>query len=209
MMLYAMHYFMGTRVTYTPTSATDVLQALKKPMARIYEAKTISGPLNRQLKCVMNTLLHGLTRKVFEDLEKELRTRSTSVWATCFCTICILCFCIEEVQIQTNGFVMHKRQHDPDGSPPSEEVIVICRKLDDLPYVYMTELFHGVFKSRKWPIAHRRDRFFNPIRDGADIDLAEGVHQETVDLAEEVTQIIKDCSESRRQVNDTYTTDNH
>jgi len=195
MMLYAMHYFMGTRITYTPTSATDVLQALKKPMARTWEAKTISGPLNRQLKCVMNTLLHGLTRKVFEDLEKELRTRSTTVWATCFCTICILCFCIEEVQIQTNGFVMHKRQHDPDGSPPSEEAIVICRKLDDLPYAYMIELFHGVFKSRKWPMAYRQNHIFNPIRDGLDMDPAKGVDQETVDLAEEVTQIIKDCSE--------------
>ena len=197
MMLYAMHYFMGRTITYTPTSATDVLQALKKPMARTWEAKTISLPLNRQLKCVMNTLLQGLTRKIFEDLEKELKTRNTMVWATCFCTVCILCFCIEEVQIQTNGFVMHKRQHDPDGSPPSEEAIMICRKLDDLPYTHMVELFHGVFKTRKWPVVHRRDHIFNPIRDGADVDLANGVDQETVDLAEEVRQIIKDCSESR------------
>jgi hypothetical protein len=198
MTLYAMQYFMGRTITYTPASANTVLRALKTPMSRAWDVRNISAPLNRQLKCVMNTLLQELTRKVFEDLEKELKTqKSMTVWGTTFCTVCLLCFYMEEVQIATNGFVMHKRQHDPDGDPPSpEEAIEICRKLDDGPYTYLLELFHGTFKSRRKPMTHRIYQIFNPIRDGTNMDIGENVDRQTLDLADEVRQVIKECSES-------------
>jgi hypothetical protein len=211
MTLYAMQYFMGRTITYTPASAKAVLGALEKPMSQEWEARNISGLFNRQLKCVMNTLLHSLTRRVFEDLEKELKVRSTTtIWGTSFCTVCLLCFYMEEVQIATNGFVMHKRHHDPDGDPPSpEDAIEICQKLDDGPYTYLSELFHGIFKSRKRFIANRRDNnIFNPIRDSSNMNINENVDQQTLDLADEVRQIIKEFSRSLSDYENTDLTDN-
>jgi hypothetical protein len=191
-MLHAMHYFMGRSLIYTAASADVVLQELRRPTARIWDSN-ISWLLNRQLKSAMITLLRGVTREILEDLEKELRTRSKAVWATCFCTVCILIFCMEEVQIATDGFVMHKRLYNPDGNNPSpEDAIEICRKLDELPYAYLIELFHGVYKTRKLPMRHRGDHIYNPIRDGAEVDREEGVDQEAVDLANEARLIIKD-----------------
>jgi hypothetical protein len=209
MTLCAMQYFMGRTITYTPASAKAVLRALKTPMSRAWDARNISSPLNRQLKCVMNTLLYELTRRVFEDLEKELKTKNmTTVWGTTFCTVCLLCFYMEEVQIATNGFIMHKRQHDPDGDPPSpEKAIEICRKLDDGPYTYLIELFHGTFKSQKKPMSYRAYQIFNPIRDGADMDIDENVDRQTLDLADEVRQVIKECSESLSGSENTNSTD--
>jgi hypothetical protein len=193
-MLHAMHYFMGRSIIYTPASAVTVLQGLRRPTARAWDSSSISGILNRQLKSAMITLLQGVTREILEDLEKELRTRSKAVWATCFCTVCIIIFCMEEVQIATDGFVMHKNLHGPGGNAPSpEEAIEICRKLDDLPYYYLIELFHGVYKTRKLPMSHRSEHIYNPIRDGAKVDRDDRVDQEAVHLANEVRQIIKDC----------------
>jgi hypothetical protein len=99
MKLYVMHYFMGRLITIADGSGEEAFHSLQMPMKLLYDLSSTSQLLNRQLKHTMFVLLKETTRRVLENLEKELRSRTRASWAPCFCVILILCICAEELQV--------------------------------------------------------------------------------------------------------------
>ncbi|KAF4632185.1 hypothetical protein G7Y89_g5942 [Cudoniella acicularis] len=195
MMLYAARYFLATTIGYTSESAIQVLKTVRKPSQREWNINPISHLLNRQIKSVMHLLLRELTRDVLEDLEKELRTRSKTVWGVCFSVVLILCLCMEDVQIGVSGAVMHKKLHGPEDEVPSTaSVIDTCRKLDELPFGHIMALFHGVYRSQKRPSSTKKDHIYNPIRDGPLVDPNESLDQDSADLVYSIQEIFKSNS---------------
>lgn len=185
-----MHYFMVTNITYTSSCAERLPQFLRAPSLRVWETSYISGVLNTQLKSTMSTLIQESTREVLEKLEKELKGKGKNVWADCFSTICILCFCAEEVQIATQGLIMHNIVNGYGGSTSSDEGVETCRSLDIYPFTHLMELFHGVYHSRKQPIPYRPGHVFNPLRDGVEAYNNNYFDQSSVDLVNGVRLLI-------------------
>jgi hypothetical protein len=201
MMLHAIHYFMGMTITLTDYSVEEVASHLNIETSRTGTSRTISKLLNRQVKSAMHGLLREMTDEVLHDLEKELLTKGRKAWATYFCVVSVLCMCIEEIQKATDGFVMHKYVNkmpadDADSQTcidDSQTCIDACRQLDEFPFKYVTELFHGVFKTRK---AATADHVYNPIRDGPEINGRYRFDQNSQALIYEMQQILVDYSES-------------
>jgi len=181
-MLYSMHYFMGRAITYSDDSSTRISHNLKKPSLKLWNSDLISPLLNRQIKFAMHKLRVETTKDIFDDFEKQLKTRKKEVWATCFSVIVILCMCMEEAQIAVNLLFVHKRTYEPKEVPPTKEVMDIYRNLDDYPFRHLTELFHATFKTQKKSL-------YNPIRDGLGADGDGAILQDSVELVNEVRQI--------------------
>ena len=181
---------MGRTITFTSTSAKNIASRLRNPVSEPYDPHSISRLLNRQLKSDMHTILREITNDVLEELEKNLKTKSKASWALSFCVVSILCICMEEIQIAINGFGMHTRFHGAETDiPSSQDSIEVCLKLDAKPFNHVIGLFHGVYQTRKLPSANRRDKVYNPIRDGPEINFVEGLDQESADLVTEIRRI--------------------
>jgi hypothetical protein len=138
----------------------------------------------------MQKLRKQLTREVLDELEQKLRTRNKRAWTTCFSVIIILCICIEEGQIAMNGILMHKREFEPKEAPASEEVVEVCRKLDEKLFRHVTELFHAVFRTHKYRSSSKQDSVFNPIRDGFEDESDDELRRDAKLLVYEVQHIL-------------------
>jgi hypothetical protein len=195
MMLDAMYYFMGTTLTITDLSKQYIGEHLRKPTAQSYDSSLVSRLLNRQIKSAMHSLRRELMREVLEGLDRELKTKSKEAWATCFCVASILCICLEEAQISMDAFTMHTRVHGAESeSPSSEATIETCRKLDELLFKHLLELFHGIYKTRQTCKPQNGGRVYNPIRDRPETDIKNGSNHESTGLVIEIRQIIANYS---------------
>ena len=190
-MIYAMHCFMGRNITLTKQSLERVLHQLRKPSLLAYQTNLISRLLNSQVKSAMHGLMREFTWDVLEKLERELKTRKKSVWATSFCVISILCISIEEAQNAIDRFGMYTKFLGTNVSSSSHgDCIQACRKLDDHLFAHLEELFHGVFGTKKALSVGRKGYAFNPIRTGltdfSDLD------QSSLNLINDVRRVISD-----------------
>jgi len=131
--------------------------------------------INIQLKHVMYSMIRETYVEVLEELEKDLRLKGPALWAPTFCCILVLCMCAEMVQITSDLRVVNALDDmskstdglDKNGNSASrEDSIDVCRKLDDLPLASAESSFHLIYKTVKLKDGSKRDRGFNPIRDG-------------------------------------------
>lgn len=192
-MLYATYIFIATTLTITESSKKFLSDHLRKPARSSYDSNLASRLLNRQIKSAMHGLRQQLMREVLEELEKELKTRSKAVWVPCFCIALIICMCVEEGQIAMDAFAMHTRVLGAEqDAPSSQATIESCRKLDDLLFSHLLQLFHGVYRTHQSTKQHGNGRIYNPIRDGPEIDVNGSLDQESADLVFEFRQIMAD-----------------
>lgn len=195
---------MNTGVRFTPTSFSVIKASIRNPPVQEITSRLVSRLLNRQLKYTVNEVIKTETENLLEDLQRELYRKSKSVWTTTFCVILILCICIEEVQTAMEGLVLHSQHNAGSLKVDGDEAILACRRLDDLPFAHMCELFHIVFKSHK---AGRKSTGknqkrktssagFNPLRgEMAERNESEGFGKEEVELVSEIRSIMKDLGE--------------
>jgi hypothetical protein len=190
-MLYAMHYFMGRVLVVAESSGSEARYNLLFSPDVAYDVRVPSRVLNRQLKHVMHLLLQDITQDVLRDLEKDLRTRSKASWASCLCTILLLCICAEEVQASIDGFaVRSSKRRANEHAISREDGIGIARKLDDLLFADCKLLFHSIYRSGKGKFSQKSERGFNPIRDEFQIDVSKGLTQEMCNLVEDIQEIL-------------------
>lgn len=97
----------------------------------------------------------------------------------------ILCTCIEAVQVATDGFVVSKMRKGQKPRFSREEYFF---NLEKEVYSHCVGVFHTAYKTHKSP----RQRGFNPIRDGLEVDNRRGITQQAVDLVNEIKKILKD-----------------
>jgi hypothetical protein len=161
--LHACHYFMSRLVTFSDETADEIHQIVSPygpPRERYYSSRLLS----RQLKYTMHKLHREIMKEVLEGLEKSLRTRTKDSWGPSFCTILVLCLCIENLQTAADTFIVCDVQKSEDEGTTSqyrrEHSIAACQDLDSYPFQQSTRLFHDIYRS------HRSNREAGGAKDG-------------------------------------------
>ena len=163
-MLHAIHYFMGSIVTFTPDSAARVSDHSQHYIV-LPEPFRSSRLLNRQLKFVMHRLHREVTREVLEEFEKYVRSRTKDTWGPLFATILVLCLCIEGLQTAADTFVICDQIKEGNKSGfKREQSRTACEDVESFPFEKCTRLFHDVFRTKKEGNGRAREGGFNPFR---------------------------------------------
>lgn len=190
-MLHAMHAFMGRSLTIVNVEEFSTSFTTLHDRDVAYDFEIPPPLLNREIKHVMNSLLHETTEQFLSQLEKELRTKSKAAWAPCFCAIVILSMCAEDLQIALDGFTVYTQSHSTRKSILlRSDSLALARQLDDRLLADCKALFHGIYKSRKRPTGLKGEMGFNPLRDGLDVDGDDKLEQEVHDLVEDIHEIL-------------------
>lgn len=190
-MLHAMHAFMGRSLTVVNAEEFSASFTTVHHLDEDYDFGIPPPLLNREIKHVMNSLIHETTEHVLGQLERELRTKSKVSWAPCLCTILILSLCAEDLQVALDGFAVYTLLHPSRKSPLSRtESLALARQIDDRLLADCKALFHGIYKSRKRSTGQKSEKGFNPIRDGLDVDGDDMLGQEVHDLVEDIHNIL-------------------
>jgi hypothetical protein len=171
-----MQFFITKSVVLLQDESENVLKHLPGPVELDSQNPDLRL-INIQLKHEMYFLIRETYVDILEELEKGLLLKRPALWAQTFCCILILCMCAEMVQITSDFRVVNAlddMSKSPDGldkngnSASREDSIDVCRKLDDLPLASAESSFHLVYKMIKLKDGSKRERGFNPIRDGLD-----------------------------------------
>jgi hypothetical protein len=192
-----MHYYMSRTITFTEESAKKVIESLRTPMQLPYKRRLSSRLLMHQIKSQMHALQVELTEKVLKGLYKEFKTKARASWATSLCVILILSMCMEAVQVAVDGVVVQRlseRKTTDTLFLSRDDGFRISRQLDDLLFGNCVEIFHMVYRSKKG----RKDRGFNPLRDGIDVDKAREIDEDTVQLVDGIRRIMRDHRKHHR-----------
>ena len=191
MHFYVMHYDMTVELHMRPDSARRALVSLPEPFELPYEATLVSPFVSRPVKHELYMMLLETTKSLLADLEKELQQRDNAVWAPCFCVIVILCICAERTQIDTDRNIIYAIQkHGAESTASRRTGIDHCRKLEDYLMSRCVNMFHEFRRSRQPKGDKKPQRGFNPLRDGLDISIGEGLDQATVALIIEVQRLL-------------------
>jgi hypothetical protein len=168
MKLHAIHYFMGSLITFSDKSARELYS--RHVLGMTPQAYLSSRLLNRQIKYVMHKLHREITLQVLEDLERSLRSRTKDSWGPSFCTILILCLCIEGLQTAADVMVVCDIQEKGDRATRNrDESFDACQKLDEYPFHQCKKLFHDIYRSHKdGSTGGRGEKAFNPLKMAAE-----------------------------------------
>lgn len=134
------------------------------------QAYLSSRLLNRQIKYVMHKLHQEITLKVLEDLERSLRSRTKDSWGTSFCTILILCLCIEGLQTAADVMVVcNIQEKGGEASYNRNQSFNACEELEEYPFRQCKKLFHDIYRSHKdGSSGGRGEKAFNPLKMAAE-----------------------------------------
>jgi hypothetical protein len=150
-------------VTFSHKSASDIYEALRIEFPPL--PNTSSRLLNRQVKFIMHQLHRELTADVLKNLEKSVRSREKDSWAPSFCTILILCLCIEGLQIAADTmvvcFLLNPATNTKYARDQSYEA---CLALDQNPFHQCMKVFHGIHHTHKEGNGGGKDGGFNPLK---------------------------------------------
>lgn len=193
-MLHACQHFMSRLVTFSNESAVKVRQAVAEvvpPQHAPIEPFLSSRLLNRQCKYAMHKLHRELTREVLEGLQRSMKQRTKDTWGVSFCTILLLCLCMEDLQIAADTFVVYDMERmEREGSQSiysREQSLLVCQNLDGHPFQQAKRLFHDIYRTHR-EAGSARDGL-NPFRSlqlGEETDLG----AETDALVREMTWLL-------------------
>jgi hypothetical protein len=188
---------MSRVITFTEESAKKAVESLRAPIQLPYKRWLSSKLLMHQIKREMHGLQYELTGKVLRGLQRDFKTKSKDSWATSFCVILSLCMCMEAVQVAVDGIVVQRiweRKRTNGVLLSRGDGFEIARQLDDLLFKDCIEIFHMIYRSKKG----RKDRCFNPIRDGIDLATERDIDEDTVRLVNDIRQVIIDHRKGHR-----------
>ena len=155
---------MGSLITFSDDSARNIYRQLapEEPQHEYLSSRLLS----RQIKYVMHKLHREITLTVLNDLERSLRSRTKDSWGTSFCTLLILCLCIEGLQTATDTMVICDMRERGEGSDYCRnQSVTACEELEEYPFGQPVKLFHDIYKSQREGKVHNS---FNPLRMASD-----------------------------------------
>ena len=150
---------------------------------QVYDFRSISRLLNRQIKTAINLYLEQETKSILVDLDGRINKHKREYWRIDFCVVSILCLCIEEVENAIDLQYVEKPWPMPSNIVDSSSASARdCQNLDKYLYDRITELFHGMYHTDKRSTP--QTKWLNPIRDGSEVDL------KSKDLVEDIQNIL-------------------
>lgn len=181
---------MSMLVTFTQASAEEIYQR-NEWNGFIREPHLSSRLLNRQIKYAMHKLQRDIMKVVLDGLEKQMRSKCKDAWTPTFCTILLLCFCMEGVQTSAETYVISDLQRfEGNARYNQEDSFSACQNLDWYPYQQTTSLFHEIFRT------HKAKDDFNPFRSISEGTLT-GLNEAEDELAKSVYSTISSCKHPR------------
>jgi len=212
--LHAIHYFMGSLMTFSERSAREIYSLLLPSSPP--QSYLSSRLLNRQVKYVMHKLHREITLLVLEDLERSLRSRTPDSWGPSFCAILILCLCIEGLQSAADMMVVcDMREKGVDASYTRDQSYIACEHLDEYPFRQCKKLFHEIYKSHRdgKDAGRKGDKSFNPLKMAAE-ERRIGLDSTTEGMVRAIFGVVRDSwneivslSERPAMINLGYTVD--
>lgn len=133
---------MSQPVKFTAASAASIVKELNIQCSP--SESFSSRMLDRQMKQILYSLNRIVINRLLANLEKLIRGRKASSWTVCFCTILMLSFSMEQVQIQTWFHVRSLKSILPW---QKQIPIAACLVLDKLPFSQFSHLFHSIYRT--------------------------------------------------------------
>jgi hypothetical protein len=121
-----------------------------------------------------------MTKDVLDQLEKLLRSRSTSLWPVTFSALILFFLCIEQIQILADAEIETRKSSGTEFVAGLEnEPQKSCQQLEDVSFTRVTQLFHEIYKTNKQERSGTvSSGGFNPFKDAFKID-GDGVDWDT------------------------------
>jgi hypothetical protein len=165
LLLHGIHYYMGVLPTFSEHCRQDIQQYISQSGVPIGEYLT-SRLLNRQIKYIMQSLHQEIYQSVLEGFEKLLRSSAKrESWSTSFCTLLVLCLCMEELQTAAEVFVMSDVQVDAYSIYTRRTSLGACSAIEESTFLTCLRLFHDVYRSSgQGRLIGSREGGLNPFR---------------------------------------------
>jgi hypothetical protein len=129
-MVNRIHHVKGQQFVFTKGSLPKVLEDLQNPPKDLlfWASRVIS----RQLKGALNLVEKELLDKLLCEFDKEIKKKGPDNWLLCLPVALLLFMCVEEIQVQVDGFVRYEVS-EKEGDPAHiyETGKRICCELED------------------------------------------------------------------------------
>jgi hypothetical protein len=166
-LLYLASHCLNRTINFAESSVLLIrerIQGVILPSRGLTSRLLTSRLLDLQVKVAVSRIAWELAVETLEGLEKCLRSRTKDGWSFAFCTILLLCMCVEEIQIAAVASIGIGK---PDGTeaPTIYAALSACQGLEDLLANKIPVLFHDIYKTNKQHTAGiSREGGYNPLR---------------------------------------------
>jgi hypothetical protein len=141
---------MRSHIFFSDKTADEVLSTYSLPFPPQLPPYLGSCLLDLQLKFVMHKLHREITILVLENLERSLRSRTKDSWGPFFCTILILCLCVEKLQSAADTMVSCEILENGESAAfTRKQSYNACSELEQYPFSQFKKLFHEIYKTHK------------------------------------------------------------
>ena len=90
-----------------------------------------------------------------------MRSRDKSLWPTCFASVLLLAYCMEQMEVLAGAHVHAARMGDPEARAAVEkEPEEYCEVVDNGPFAQLSHLFHALYRTGRADTGG-----LNPLRD--------------------------------------------
>ncbi|QGI93359.1 hypothetical protein CEK26_006428 [Fusarium fujikuroi] len=161
--IYCMHYIMTRQLCLTQQT-TDSLRSV----GMIEQGPNYVTPrvLARQIKSIVDELMHREVQSLFELFNRSLKPKSRREWAPCTAAFLVLCLFMEAVETAADTFVLAQNEINMRNSarPEYERSLALntCAEVENMPFKQFAYQFHQVYQTHS---KEANSKGFNPVLD--------------------------------------------
>ncbi|KAF4965188.1 hypothetical protein FSARC_6982 [Fusarium sarcochroum] len=163
--IYCMHYIMTRQLCLTQQTA-DTLRST----GMIDQGANLVTPrvLARQIKSIVDELMHKEMTALFDLFSKSLKPKSRREWAPCTAAFLVLCLFMEALETAADIFVISQNEINMRKSsrPEYERSLALntCAEVENMPFKQFAYQFHQVYQTHS---KEANAKGFNPLFDNS------------------------------------------
>jgi hypothetical protein len=124
--------------------------------------------LARQIKSIVDELMHREVQSLFELFNRSLKPKSRREWAPCTAAFLVLCLFMEAVETAADTFVLAQNEINMRNSarPEYERSLALntCAEVENMPFKQFAYQFHQVYQTH---CKEANSKGFNPVLDSS------------------------------------------
>ncbi|KAF4457451.1 hypothetical protein F53441_501 [Fusarium austroafricanum] len=163
--IYCMHYIMTRQLCLTQQTADSL-----RSVGMIDQGPNHVTPrvLARQIKSIVDELMHREVQQLFELFNRSLKPKSRREWAPCTAAFLVLCLFMEAVEAAADTFVIAQNEINMRSSamPEYERSLALntCAEVENMPFKQFAYQFHQVYQTHS---KEANSKGFNPVLDSS------------------------------------------